>query len=72
MLFAIVVPFMRLAKVTAHRVVAILNMHIAIFCGKELAHYFGDCNGRLVDDSVVDARLQEAKQRKDGAIITMS
>lgn len=38
------------------------------FCGKELARHFGDCNGRLVDDSAVDARLKEAKQRKDKAV----
>lgn len=39
------------------------------FCGKELAHHFGDCNGRLVDDSVVDVRLKEAKQCKDKAVV---
>lgn len=38
------------------------------FCGRELACHFGECNGRLVDDSVVNARLKQAKLDKDEAI----
>lgn len=38
------------------------------FCGRELAHHFGECNGRLVDDSAVNVRLKQAKLDKDEAI----
>lgn len=38
------------------------------FCGRELACHFGECDGRLVDDSAVDARLKQAKLDKDEAI----
>lgn len=38
------------------------------FCGRELACHFGECDGRLVDDSAVNARLKQAKLDKDDAI----
>lgn len=38
------------------------------FCGRELACHFGECDGRLVDDSAVDARLKQAKSDKDEAV----
>lgn len=37
------------------------------FCGKELARHYGNCDGRLVDDSTVDARLKQARLDKDAA-----
>lgn len=35
-----------------------------VFCGKELARHYGECDGRLIDDSAVDVDLKQAMQKK--------
>lgn len=38
------------------------------YCGAELARHFGECEGRLVDDSKVCDSLKNARQEYDRAV----